>query len=316
MNQPIPMNNLNSIRVNRGPQSLKKTFQDICQSNKMKAIQLLNSKDISFATLYPIIPQVESFNLQNALNSRMQVALRYCANPQANFIPSLLQPVLKWILTTGLPEENLGDTYDEILDNSASELLIHYKDSSVLPLVVDLIFSRNRKGKYIHDLVWCAFKSNFIETLSFIANYIRSENLADNQLAYQLLNFKPQLQPNDKEKQYHNFNAWLNKNLSFLYATGDSLQQTCKPKFWRVNLGAKYLCNEIKPDGTPINPLRDEQTNQLAEFHDLDAKQQKMLSKYSFQTFQKDQQMWEDFMKAPIQKQLSIASKAEMGGLL
>lgn len=318
MNQLNHISYLNSIRVDRGPQTLKKMFQDLCQTNKMKALTLINATDITFSTLFILIPQVESFGLKSGLNSRNQIAFKFCSDPKIQLTQTVLQPVLKWILTTGAPEENLGDSFDEVLDHAATDLLINYKDKTILSNVVDLIFKRNRKGKYIHDLVWCLFKSSLSDCLPLVANYIRSNYQADNQLAYKLLNFKPNLQPNDKEQQYSNFNKWLNKNLSFLYATGDSLQQTSAPKYWRVNLGAKYLCNGITPDGTPTNPLTDNQNKLLNSFSQLTDKDQKALAKYSFKTFQANQQKWNEFMQAPIKTQLKIAStmtNAELGGL-
>ncbi|MFZ2537493.1 MAG: hypothetical protein WAX04_01150 [Oscillospiraceae bacterium] len=305
---------LDRIRIDHGTEILAASFNNLLRNSKAKAVQLLNEKNVSFVCLFILLPQIKTFNLFGALSQRNLQAIRFCENIKQQPQSKIIQTVLRWMLTTGAKEESLNSHFDEVLDRAAALLLITYKDSTVLHIVSELMFRRYRAGKCMHDLAWCFFKSQEIDTMPLVANYIRSNNQRDNQLAYKLLNFKPQLQPNDKVQQYHNFHVWLNENKNFLYPTGESMQQTSVPKHWRVDLTAKYLCTPVTAPRMPVKPLHQEQKTRINTFETMEHSDKKMLAKYSFKTHERNLQVWSNWIKAPIETQISVA-KAELGGL-
>ncbi len=304
---------LDRIRIENGVEILSASFNNLAQNSKAKALKLLNAENVSFACLFILLPQIKEFNLFGGLSQRNLQATKICTDSKQQN-SQMTQPVLKWMLTTGAKEENLNSDFDEVLDRAAAILLITFKDSTVLHIVSELMFRRHRAGKCMHDLAWCFFQSKEVDTMPLVANYIRSSNQKDNELAHKLLNFKPQLQPNNKVEQYHNFHTWLNENKNFIYPTGESMQLTSAPKHWRVDLTAKYLCTPITAPIKPTKQLRQEQQARINAFENMEHSDKKMLAKYSFKTHERDLQVWNDWIKAPIETQISVA-KAELGGL-
>lgn len=300
---------LDQIRIDHGAVMLKVAFHDIAKNSPAKALQMVNADSLSFACLFWVLPLVHSFGLQPQLSRRNQQAASFCKSPKQD-IP---KPVLLWIAESGLtPCES--DDFDEIIDCCMAELLLNYNDMTVLPTVAELMFQRHQEGRYLHDLEFCFFGSKVPQTMPLVAEYIRSGNQSDNALACQLLNFKPELQPDDKGEQYENFNRWLSENQSFLYPTGESMQQTGKPKHFRVNLMTKYLCSSStsSQEDAELTPIK--QQKQIALFEAMAHDDQKMLAKYSCRIHERDLQTWNRWMDAPMEVQFGIA-KAELGGL-
>lgn len=301
-------NNINKNSYDK----FKTYFQNLCKTNKQNAISIINSNTLTFPCFYVLTQDIETQDLINSLNKRNQIALKFCSD--FNNIPcNEYNSTLKWMFFTGCREENFDDYYDEIIDHCAGELLLSYNDKTVLNPCVELMFNRNRKGKLIHDLAWYTFQSHQVDVMPLVGKYIRSNNQTDNQLAYQLLNFKPELQPNDKEQQYKNFQKWFNKNKKYLYCTGDSMQLTSKPKHWRVNQAAKYINTDSTYKGDFLKPLPAEKEKILKDFNSLDYNQKKSLAKYSYEMHYKNPNDWKNFINSPIQKQIEVARK-DLGG--
>ncbi len=63
---------------------------------------------------------------------------------------------LKWIFETGKNWDgpSVGhDPYDAVIDYTVALLIIVYEDKHILKEVAGLIFKRNRRGLYFHDLL-------------------------------------------------------------------------------------------------------------------------------------------------------------------
>ncbi|MEG0693307.1 MAG: hypothetical protein RR444_09545 [Oscillospiraceae bacterium] len=314
------VNNLNNVsyldrvRIDNGIKILQSTFYDLSRNNKSKAVQLLNDENLTFVCFYVLLSQIELVQISSGLSQRNLQAMQFCKQNNIKGQPAITKPVLQWIFNTSVQEENLSEEFEEVLDRSAVQLLITFKDQTILPLVTELMFRRHRQGKHMHDLAWSFFKSQDADTMPLVASYIRSENERDNQLAYKLLNFKPELQPNDKVTQYHNFHKWLDENRRFLYPTGESMQVTSAPKHWRVDLTAKYLCKDVVTTSQArANLLSGVQQKNLITFKSMEHADQKLLAKYSYKTHERDLAVWNGWMKTPIERQI-IMAKAELGG--
>jgi len=329
MNRFNNLSSLDQMRMNRGTDDFKNIFHGLGEKQRQKAISYLNEDRLYFASLFILIPEIEALALYEKLNSRNAVALKICAKilkdeNMFSHVAGLVSEnsgmtysALKWMLKTGSADDGLNDDYDEVMDAVASLLIKTYKDNSVLPMVADMIFKRNRKGYLVHDLVWCFFQARTSYCLKLIAGYLRSPNRRDVELARQLLHFIPDEtgEGANLQKQYQNFLAWLQENNQFLYFTGENLQFTSDPKPCRVDLDAKYLYKSISPyNHKPLQPLTQAEQDHLQKFHELRREDEKLLSKYSRRMHDRNLRSWNQWMQYPVDKQIEIA-KSGLGGI-
>lgn len=329
MNSYSKLSYLDAVKRNRSTDEFKLFFYGLGINQKQKAISYLNEDRLYFSSLFILMPEIEKLSIYENLNQRNVIAIKICAqilkderaytrvNPLVTENSSMVYSVLKWMLKTGAPEDGLSNEYDGILDTTASILIKTYKDSSILPLVAEMIFKRNRKGALVHDLVWCFFQAHTPYCLTLIAGYLRSSNPQDVELARTLLHFVPDESGEgaNLQKQYQNFLKWLRENKEYLYFTDENLQFTSTPKHCRVDLDAKYLCKSVLSyDHSLQQPLTDDDKNRLQQFHALRRADKKILSKYSHRMHERNSRFWSVWMQYPVEKQLEIA-KAGLGGL-
>lgn len=310
---------LDQIRLKNGAEKLKAEFVQLAEADKEKALASINDEKLLFCSLYTLLPEIETLNLYDSLNERNRIAIKMCAKilkdkvlakkmENLNLKEEIIPSVLNWIFNTGAADDGLCDDYDEILDSSASLLVHTYEDRTILPMIADMIFKRNRKGCYIHDLVWVFFKACDLKALKHIARYLRSANQKDNALARQLLNFVP-----DKSKNKR-FSVYLKENTPFLYYTGESFLQTSDPKPFRIDLGAKYLGKDIDTNNRePVEPLTENECSCLEYFKDVDEENRLLLSQYSHQLHKRNMRYWEKWMQYPLEQQIDIAKRG-LGG--
>jgi uncharacterized protein YqcC (DUF446 family) len=294
-----PFFDLNAIRITCGNPYLQKLFDQIVKANPSHAVRLLNAKTLSFPTFYVLIPQILEHNLERSLLPQNQFALQFAT--QKNFTCDAVsnKQYLKWMLLSSVNQELDSDAFQAVIDRVAIQLIVVLKDASFLSIIVDVIFRRNRKNHCIYDLCWAINQANTVRVMPLIANYLKSNHEEDNTLAYKLLNFKPELQPKSRTQQYHNFCKWFHENKQFLYLHNETMQETCQPKYWRVNLPAKYLCK----DQFAEESLNDLEKEKLKTFQSLRREEQKRLSKYSYRTYQKDKKVWQNWMQSSIHTQ-------------
>lgn len=329
MNRANNLSTLDKLRINRNADDFRGIFHEMGEKQRPKVISYINEDGLYFSTLFILMPEIEALALYDQLNLRNAVALKICAqilrdeNMYYHVVnlfyesSSMTYTVLTWMLKTGSAEDGLNDEYDEVLDAAASLVIKTYKDNSVLPMVANMIFKRNRKGYLIHDLVWCFFQARTPDCLRLIAEYLRSSNQRDVQLARQLLHFIPDETGDgaDLQKQYRNFHTWLQENNPYLYFTGENLQFSSDPKPCRVDLDAKYLCKSISPyDRKPFQPLTESEVLHLQQFHQLNREDEKLLSKYSRRMHDSNLRMWNQWMQYPLDKQIETA-KVGLGGV-
>ena len=219
--------------------------------------------------------------------------------------------VLKDMFERGIAHHGQSDEHDEFLDATAALLIKIHKDKTILPIIVDMIFFRNRKGFFTHNLIWAFFQARDPHSLMLIANYLGSEEVNDVKLACKLLDFVPSIDmtmEKGNKKQYTSFFNWLNENYPFLYFTGESFQRTSKPIPYIVALDAKYLCRRISVNtGKPLIPCTEKENNLLVNFNSLDEDNKLLLSEHSLRIYYKNIYLWKSWINNSITKQITIA---------
>ena len=205
----------------------------------------------------------------------------------------------------------LTDEHDEILDVTASLLIKTHKDKTILPTIVDTIFSRNRKGLFNHDLIWSFFQARDPYSLMLIANYLSSEDINDVKLARKLLDFVPSInmtRSGDSKKQYLSFFYYLKENYPFLYFTGDSFQRESKPKPYAIAIDAKYLCKRVSVNtGKSFLPLTQNENLLSNYFNKLDDENKQLLSNLSLKIQYQNKYLWRSWINQSIIKQINTA---------
>ncbi|MBU3189736.1 hypothetical protein K9O30_10890 [Clostridium bowmanii] len=219
-------------------------------------------------------------------------------------------PVLRGMFARGLSENGQSNDKDEILDSIATLLIKGHNDKTILPIIVDMIFFRNRKGLYNHDLIWTFFQARDPHSLMLIANYLCSDNVNDVKLACKLLDFVPSIDMNRRgsENQYVAFLNWISENYPFLYFTGESFQRTSKPIPYIVELDAKYLCRRVSLyTGKPLMPYTVKEKKLLGYFNNLDEDNKMLLSTFSLRIYYENIYLWISWINNSIPKQIRIA---------
>jgi len=314
--------NLDMIRIRSGNEKLKAYFLKTMQTNKEKAVSLLNAENLSFATFYILMPQILDLNVASELIERDKAAVLFCLRilshaddtPMLNLKTpengDLYRNTLEWILLSGSKETGLSDEFDRILEAAAVVLLRQYRDTEVLPAVVRMVFYRNRKGMYIQDLVWALFSLKDTRVLSLIADFLKSRNKRDAELAENLLKHASCQGLEQKGRpKYEAYISWFKENSPYLYFTDETFHQTSDPLLCKVNLEAKYLCRKLpQKDEEAVEAFADADRVRLSSFSGLDNQVKAMLAEYSRRLYLRNRRQWNRWMEYPIEKQIEIAS--------
>lgn len=315
------LNYLDHIRRRKGIDQCKDFYRNLASEHRQNAVRLINDRRLYFASLFILQPEINELGLE--LNERNQTALDLCKKISAGketsqgteiIIQLNSEPVhraLLWMLNTGAADDGLGNEFDQAVDTAAAVLLKTHHEESVIPVIADLIFQRNRRGSYCHDLVWTFFQSRNINSLRYIAKYLRSSNTSDVQLARKLLNLPQDTESNagtDRENEYRKYLFWLHENAPYLYFTGESLQYSNNPDLCRLDLEAKYLRKTIdSQQHKPIVPYTQEELNCLKNFDEIKEDEKSTLANYSQTLYRKNHRDWNQWIHSPVDKQLHIA---------
>lgn len=317
------INSLDKIRIENGSQQLESYFEELLDNNAEEAIKEINDKNLQFTTLFILKPKIEKLDLVSQLSLRNKLALNitneilddnnsnYTIKPSSSKYMQLANSTLRWMLETSANDDGLKEDLDEVLDVTAILLIKVYKDTEVLPLIRDMIFERNKKGLFTHDLVWAFFESKDPNCLFLIGDKLNSNDTKEVVLACNLLNFIPGIDlklASNKESLYLTFIHWFEENSSFLYYTGESFQQTSNPIPYSVDLESKYLCKiSSKAKGKKFSQLTTNQLHQLTAFNNLDISIKTFLANFSYKTRKRNVHWWNSWLQKPINEQIKIA---------
>lgn len=319
---------LDQYRLNYGPFKLKVFYHNLLMIEPKGALKLINDKDLHYCSLFLLYDEIEVLHLNQYLSLKNITAISLTkdilSKPDLminlSFKPTdyiqIVYSTLKWMLDTGCYDDGLNDDFDKILDISSALLIKVYNDKSFLPIMAEMIFERNNKGCYIHDLVWAFFQAKDPRSLIIIAKYMMSPRESDKELVKILLNFAQIPKKScmrDNETQYSLFLEWLKDNNLYLYFTGEHFHKTPDPKPYTIILEAKYLCNPISIDtGEMLKPLTEKETTLLSKFKSLDENIKLALADYSLKLYQKDKSKWDKWISLTINEQIQ---KSANGGI-
>ena len=171
-----------------------------------------------------------------------------------------LRAILRWMLRSGSDVVGLGEEYDTIMDLAALLLIKEYRETDVLPLLVDIIFRRHQRGLNTHDAEWALFESGNPECIAMIARHLLSHDASDVSMARRLLKFIPCPEQDDAAAQYQWVIQWLGRNRRYLAYTGENSKSAAHRPFrcWaqipaagagrgRAAAGGRGRCGGVQP---------------------------------------------------------------------
>lgn len=326
-NRAGPANELDFIRRTRGAWACESTFRRLCREHREIAVWMINDSAVRYATLYILRPEIAELHLEDQLNERNRAVLALCEKitegkaqgaPDAtrSFDTETIHAALMWMFQTGLSDDGLSGDFDQTLDIAASVLIKSHHEKTILPDAAELIFRRNRKGAYLHDLIWAYFQSRDAESLRLIAGHLISPVRQDEELAATLLHLPAEGLETERgrQKKYKETLSWIDENSPYLYFTGESFQRTNSPVPCSVDLGAKYLNKKISPRSRqPLSPLTAEERSSLTHFRQEAPEEDKtLLAKYSHKLHEESPGNWAQWLQSPVSRQIEIA-KNERG---
>lgn len=312
-------NYLDVIRRNEGNELFVEKFCDLYKKDKQEGLKVLNDESLTYPSLYLLFAELEKLHILPILSARNKIAYRisnqilfpFESNYGFDYLGTAENRVhqsLKWMLETGCME-SYCDGYEKIMDITASSLLSLYEDKTVLGVISDTIFLRNRIGHYNHDLIWAFFRFHNPETLMLIAKRMLDEDEEDSSFACSLLGMEKD--ENIKTK-YSTFVQWLTDNDNYLYFTEESFQLRTNPEMFKVDKERKYLQKPFDGYEKKIMPrLGNTEKTYLTAFNQLKEAEKDVLIKYSDKIHKEDAGKWNAWMSDSIGEQLVIARLKE-----
>lgn len=218
--------------------------------------------------------------------------------------------VMRWMLNSALDSKDMGGEYCEVIDIVAIYLIKVYRDYDMLPVVVDLIFQRNKNNLYIHELVWAFFQSYDVESLKLVCDKLSSNDKKSKELACTLLNFIPNVEEYTNNNKEIYAKKWIDNNKDYIYFTDDSKHARNKPVYCKINLSGKYLGEKVhKKTGEIISKLKNEDKQKLKDFNNLDEDTKLIVSSYSFKLKKLNLDKWLKWINYSINDQIAIAKR-------
>lgn len=311
---------LDILRQNRGNQALKTHFRDLVMEDTSSALKLLNDSNLHFPTLFLLLPDSQKFGLIPKLSTRNACAaalIHRLLETKVLDIKSIdpkgqqeLYSLMQWVFLTGLKEDGLSDSYDQVLDGVVLLLIKEYRDTASLPSIIDLLFQRYRRGSYTYDLIWALFESRSPNFLLKIPPYMHSPHFKDRELALKLLSFLPE--SNFDLSRNHPMDSkvilkWLKENYLFMEYTGETYHQSCHPRPYVLSLEAKYLCKPVyQKQKATRREISGNEKNNLEKFRNLGEEDKALLSEVSYFLYRKSKDRWKRWMEVPIEKQMAF----------
>ncbi len=317
---------LDRIRRTRGAKVCRCCFQSMARKNRKQACEWVNDEHLTFGSLFLLAPYIRENKLEPELSDRNRAALQLCKiildrknamcdNSKKACRCAENREVLLWMFQTGSPDDGLSEDFDEILDIAVSVLIKNYHETSIIPAAAELVFQRNRKGTYCHDLIWALFQTRSPDILRLFAKYLRSPRAKDTALARTILNL-PACGSSEQPKQVQSYEAWLEENKPYLFFTGENFHCSSRPCLCGVDRGAKYLCKNISPcSRAPVNPLTENEKACLESFRCAGENQQETLCRCSQKIHRQNPAGWNQWIHLPVEEQIRVAAQLQEGNV-
>lgn len=316
---------LDGVLQREGVERCILAFTEVFRKKGAGAVALLNDRRLSFPCFYVLLPRIRELGIGNLLNSRNAVALRIVNQvingkrplAGADYLSvkrNRIYTVLKWMLETGAGMDGYDDDYSNIMDVAVSVLIFTYKDISVIPTAVDMIFSRKKAGRYIHDLVWALFRSEDPQVLRLIAERLKSPEKEETELACELLNIDgmdiASMDAGQREALHASYLGWLEENDPFLYFTEDGYQFESRPVFCAVDMERKYLNKAMAVHRKQrLQPSDEDESRCIQAFKELSDADKELLSRYSRRMHEINESEWKNWLRSPVEEQLKRAKR-------
>lgn len=302
---------LDDVRQSHSYEETRDLFQRLYSSDAIQAMNMLNDDRLSFPTLYILRPEISKLSLWESLSDRNRKALDVeqdllaHRHPGRGMTEDEVRAILKWMLRSSSDVVSLGEEYDTIVDLAALLLIKEFRETDILPLLADIMFSRHRRGLNTHDVEWALFESGSPECLAMIARYLLSQDARDVSMARRLLKFIPCPEQDDAAAQYRCVMQWLSRNRRYLIYTGESNQKCSNPRPFQVALERKYLQRALDAGGE----LLPEEESAVAAFSRLSSADKELLSEYSHYLHASGGAQWRRWMHAGLPEQLAAARR-------
>jgi|LSQX01.3.fsa_nt_gb hypothetical protein len=212
-------------------------FRKVLSENRNLAIKLVNDTRITFPCFFVLMPVVEKENIYSLLREDLKKAYDFSKSVSANKPSNLKKDIknkilLKWMVESSHLHNNLGGDFNEVVDVAVSILANEYRELSLLGIISELIFMRNRYDENIHDLVWAYFRFNTPITLKYIARFLDSKNPKDRKLAKKLLGCEA--------KSCKDFLKYMTEDESKMIYTDESFQYASNPRVYAAKEGTDH----------------------------------------------------------------------------
>jgi hypothetical protein len=301
---------LDDVRKSHSCEETRDLFQRLYSDDAIQAINMLNDDRLSFPTLHILRPEISKLSLWGSLSDRNRKALEVekdllaRRHPGRGMTDDELRAILKWMLRTGSDDVGLGEEYDAIMDLAALVLIKEYREADIVPVLVDIIFRRHRRGLNTHDAEWALFESGNPECIAMIARHLLSKDARDVSMARRLLRFIPCPEQDDAAAQYQWVMQWLGRNRRYLAYTGESNQKCSTPRPFQVVLERKYLQRAL--DAGELLP---EEEAAVAAFSQLPPEDKELLSEYSHYLHATGGAQWRWWMQNSLEEQIAAARR-------
>ncbi len=325
----LQMSLLDNIRFSNGPEYLSSYFSDLLRTNRNKALEIINDQDIHFSTLYLLKPLLKqgavelnplyrkALEIEKSLSGKLSGEVSLEAEREMRSAGDNIVSALKWIISTGGSEDDMGSKYEQLIERCAAVLVRSLGNTTLLPELADMIFARNRRGALIHELVWVFFEARSPDSLVLLMQRLNSPDSRDIRLAKDLLCFIPGISDNTMRTGPTLLRSalyWLRENKPFMYYTGESLHLCNKPMHYNVSQSARYLCRPVSVDsGKPLMRFNDTEEKALICFEQLPDSHQCQLADFSWQLYRRNTYQWHTWIGLPIDEQAALAARW-MGG--
>lgn len=308
---------LNDIFKSQGREAVSSAFVETAAKSRFQASRLINDKDLSFTTLYMLMPEIQPrlrylrlsqerrliIGLLRQMKGDVNGNIRIAALSRKN---QATRDALIWAVSTGYLYDG-DDDYDMVMDSFICVLLKSYKLKEALPYAEKLIFDRYREGKNIHDLVWAYFSLHDPSALRSMAKHLKSESNDEAELARELLDTGHVCKNcKDAGDEYEQFNDWLQENDPYLYFTDENLLYSNMPMPYKVDRDRKYLQKGFKGyERRTAKALDNKDKAFLKEFKSCKSDDRERLCRCSHELHRESPDKWKKWIRSPLKQQLS-----------
>lgn len=235
---------LESMLANRQSDDMKALFGAMVRRDVHKAAKLINDAEVTFPTFFVLLDIVRHNIPENELSERNKRAIHiYNECMLADgfaYNRTNDEKVLLWMTTHCKDKDGMSDSYDRIIDYCLGRLVCDYHNGKSLENAVELIFIRNEKDEFYHDLVWEVFRSDSADVIKLISKHANGKTEKEKEFSEELLANLIDDDPEDNNEISSHMNDWMNENEPYIEFKGNSFNSSSSPEFCKVNYLSKY----------------------------------------------------------------------------